>query len=418
MNKKFKEIAKFFENKKRVILMQFKNELTEEEKKVSLEKEVEIIDGIIEAIENLEENSDNPVIDELKQKVEDLKTVLDENQEDFENKIKDLTKEMDKKTFAHFVKNAVEEKLFQNAKGGERVARMHFENASNNANLAVIYSDIDIGVAPSRVPTLIDHVRPIALNGENAVAWNEVVGDETKDKAAIVVIGNDKPVRTPGHSTTTTGTKTIAVISQLARQYQAAVSLIADIYLNDNRKDVLRKLNSQIIYLLAEGNDVADYTTDLPEVDKAQLVDVIRFVADLIREKHEDERVVVGLTRSTLFALDSVKDENGNYINYNFAEKGIVLVQVPTVQETVEQKTTTIFGDDNILAFAENTIRWYNDGIENRVSEHRYWEENQIGLMTEVLNSLFVLRGTDANATVFDDWTTILEDITPEEVTG
>lgn len=398
MKKEFVSLLKYFQNKKKINEKQFSNALTPEQKQLLLSDENSTIDDIIAAIEAMPENAENPEVANLKKMVDDLKTALSENQTEFENRLALLAEKQTPKQFINFVKQAVEGKMFENAKGRTSIGVSRFENA-NNANLAVIYNDSEVGVKPSQVPTLMDYVRQISLNGQNAVAWNEM--DGTTDAAAVVAIGGDKPIRVFTHSTTTTGTETIAVISKLPKQYRAAISMIADLYMNDMTKDITRKINTVIMGLIAAGSDLADLMT-IPTVEKAQLIDAIRGVASAIKDKHPESRVIIGLSQSALFALDSVKDSNGNYITYDFAQKGIVLVSLPVVVP---------FTATSIIGMSEGIVRWYNDGIDNLVSEERYWDTNHIGLMVEVLNSVFVLRACDATATCFDDYTTIIDDM-------
>jgi hypothetical protein len=398
MKKEFMKVLKYFQNKKRMNEKQFANALTPEQKALLLSEENSTIDELIAAIEAMPDDAENPEIAALKKMVEDLKTALAENQTEFENRIAALAEKATPKQFINFVKSAVEGKIFENAKGRTSIGVSRFENA-NNANLAVVYNDSEVGVKPSLVPTLLDYVRQISLNGQNAVAWNEI--DGTTDASAIVVIGNDKPIRTTTHSTTTTGTDTLAVISKLPKQYRAAISMIADLYMNDMTKDITRKINNVILTLIAAGSDLADLMT-VPTVEKAQMIDAIRAVASAIKNNHPENRVVIGLSQAALFELDSVKDANGNYITYDFAQKGIILVSLPVASP---------FTATSIVGMSEGIIRWYNDGIDNLVSEERYWDTNHIGLMVEVLNSVFVLRASDATATVFDDYTTIISDM-------
>lgn len=415
--KEFAKLLRKYSNKRAKIRdAQIKNALTPEQLEVLALEESATLEEIIEAIENLPEDSENPEIAALKALVEELRTALAENQEEFEQKIENMLKGATKKEFVNFIAEAVENKLFENATGRTTVAKTHFTNA-NNTNVNVIYSDTEVGVVPSTVPTLLDYVRQISLGGQNAVAWNEVDGT-TENKAAIVAIGDDKPIKTFNHSTTTTGTDTLAVIALLPKQYRAAISIIADIYLNDLSKDLLRKLNAQLVKLIATGSDLADLVETVKTVKSAQLIDAIKYVSSAIKRLYPENRVIVGLTQDALFELDSVKDKNGNYITYDFAQKGIVLVSIPEMSETVNKATTDIFTNTNILAMSEGILRWYNDGIENLVTEERYWEKNSIGLMVEVLNSLFVLRGCDSGATLFDDYETIIEDMTDTELVG
>jgi len=398
MKKDFLKIAEYFKNRKRSLTMQFSNALTPEQKQLLLTEESTAIDDMIAAIEAMPENPDVPEIATLKQMVADLQTALSDNQTEFENKIAKMVEGKAKKQFANFVKEAVENKLFD--KGTKQsIGITRFENA-NNANLNVIYQDSEIGITPSLVPTLIDYVRQISLNGQNSVAWNEHTAGA--DAAAIVAIGGDKPVKTASHTSTTTGTETLAVISKLPKQYKAAISMIADIYVNDLNKDMLRKLNSTLIAIVAAGSDIADFYTVIPTVDKAHIIDAIRLVAAGIKNLFPENRVVIGLSQAALFELDSVKDENGNYVTYDFAQKGIILVSIPV---------TATFTATSILGMSESVVRWYSDGLDNLITDQRYWDTNEIGLMIEVLNSLFVLRGCDALATCFDDYSTIITDM-------
>ena len=226
--------------------------------------------------------------------------------------------------------------------------------------------------------------------------------DGTTDASAIVAVGGSKPVRTVTHSTSTTSTDTLAVIGKLPVQYAKSISMLADLYLNDMAKDMQRKLNTILMSLLVAGSDLADIDT-VGVVAKPQLIDVIRKVASAIKYWYPENRVVIGLSQTALFELESVKDDNGNYIQYDFAAKGIDIVSVPVAGS---------FTETSIIGMSENVVRWYNDGMLDKTSEHIYWANNQIGLMKEILNSAMVLRATDAKATVFDDYKTIITDLT------
>jgi len=379
-------------------LTKFKNELTPDQIQM-LGDEITSLDALSAKLAELATaEPDNEEVVKLQTMVTDLQTALGENQTAFENKIAKMVEGKTKKQFANFVKEAVENKLFD--KGTKQsIGITRFENA-NNANLNVIYQDSEIGITPSLVPTLIDYVRQISLNGQNSVAWNEHTAGT--DASAIVAIGGDKPVKTASHTSTTTGTETLAVISKLPKQYKAAISMIADIYVNDLNKDMLRKLNSTLIAIVAAGSDIADFYTTIPTVDKAHIIDAIRLVAAGIKNLFPENRVVIGLSQAALFELDSVKDENGNYVTYDFAQKGIILVSIPV---------TATFTATSILGMSESVVRWYSDGLDNLITDQRYWDTNEIGLMIEVLNSLFVLRGCDALATCFDDYSTIITDM-------
>jgi HK97 family phage major capsid protein len=401
MKKEFLKIAKYFANRKELNIKQFTNALTAEQKQLLLAEDNSAIDQILEAINAMPEDSADPAVAELKQMVADLTAALESNQTEFENKLQEMFKNKTQKQFVNFIQKAVEDKLFANKAYSTEIGKTYFTNA-NNTNVNVVYNDSEVGVAISQVPTLLDYIRQININGENSIAWNEV--DGTTDASAIVAIGSGKPVRTVTHVTHTAAGDTLAVISKIPNQYAKAISMLADIYLNDMSKDLYRKLNATLLALLVAGSDLSDLVT-IPTVAKAQLIDVIRLVASAIKNLYPENRVVIGLSQSALFALDSVKDENGNYINYEFASKGIDLVSVPV---------SGSFTETSIVAMSENVLRWYNDGIINKTSDQAYWANNQIGLMIEILNSVMVLRATDAKATCFDDYATILTDMTPE----
>lgn len=400
MKKDLKPIADYFVNKRKSVQKQFLNALTPEEKQKLLADDSTAIDDLISAIEALPEDPENPEITALKTKLADLQTSLAENQTAFENKITQLLEKKTQKEFANFIQKAIDDKVFENRKTNEVIAKTYFKNA-NNANVNVVYNDEEVGVMPSQVATLLDYVRQININGENSIAWNEV--DGTTDAAAIVAIGASKPVKNFDHATHTASGSTLAVIGKLPNQYAKAISMLADIYLNDMSKDLYRKLNATLIEILASGGDLSDLMT-VPKVAKAQLIDVIRAVASGIKTLFPENRVVIGLSQSALFSLDSVKDDNGNYIIYDFNQKGIDLVSIPVVGS---------FTQTSIIGMSEGVLRWYNDGVVNKTSTEAYWANNQLGLMIEILNSVFVLRATDAKSTVFDDYATIITAMTP-----
>jgi hypothetical protein len=398
MKKNFQTFAAYFVNRKQNIEKQFKNELTPDQVSM-LAGESSTIDAIIAAIEAMPADEANPEIAALKQLVADLQTALGENQAEFENKIAAIAESKSEKQFINFLQKAIDEKVFENRNLNTQIVKTHFKNL-NNANVNVVYNDSEVGVTISQVPTLLDYVRQININGENSIAWNEV--DGTTDASAIVAIGAGKPVRNYDHVTHTAAGSTLAVIGKLPNQYAKAISMLADIYLNDMSKDLYRLLNATLVGILAAGKDLSELTT-IPVVPKAQLIDAIRLVASAIKNKFPENRVVIALSQSALFALESVKDENGNYITFDFAAKGIDLVSMPIVD--------AVFTETSIIGMSENVLRWYNDGIINKTSTEAYWANNQLGLMIEILNSVFVLRATDADATCFDDYATIIQDL-------
>lgn len=404
MNKKFLnmflEFANSYKKQAKDKMNKFKNELTPDQLAM-LGDELESLTSLSTKIEQmLAENPEDTALQDLQQKIKDLETALGENQTAFENKITEMLKGKTEKQFVNFIEAAIEKKIFENSNNSNTViGKTYFKNA-NNANLNVVYNDNEVGVAISQVPTLLDYIRQISINGENSVAWNEV--DGTTDASAVVAIGAAKPVRTVAHSTSTAATETLAVIAKLPTQYAKAISMLADIYLNDMSKDLYRKLNATLIALLAAGSDLSDFGA-IPKVAKVQLIDVIRKVASAIRYYHPENRVAIGLSEAALFELGSVKDENGNYIQYDFSAAGIDIVSVP-VSDT--------FTATSIIGMSQQVIRWYNDGVINKTSDQAYWANNQIGLMIEILNSVMVLRATDAKATIFDDYTTIITDMT------
>jgi len=401
MKKEFQTIAKYFKNRKENIEKQFKNDLTPEQIAM-LASESSSIDAILTAVNEMPDNPDIPEIASLKQMVTDLQAALDANQQEFENKIMSMVEGKTQKQFINFIQQAVEAKVFENRKTNEIVARTFFKNV-NNANVNVVYNDTEVGIMPSQVPTLLDYVRQINISGENSIAWNEV--DGTTDASAIVAIGDGKPIRNFDHVTHTAAGSTLAVIGKLPNQYAKAISMLADIYMNDMSKDLSRKLNATLVGVLAAGSDLSDLVT-IPTVQAPQLIDAIRLVASAIQRKFPENRVVIALSQSALFALDSVKDKNDSYVIFDFAAKGIDLVSMPIVD--------AVFTETSIIGMSQNVVRWYNDGIINKTSTEAYWANNQIGLMIEILNSAFVLRATDAEATVFDDYSTIISDMTAQ----
>lgn len=404
MKKNFESLLKFFENRKKSIEKQLINSLSEDEKKVVLLEENSSIEAIIIAIKAMPEDGENQIVTELKNKVNNLETAIEENSKEFQNQMTKLVEKSSPKTFINFVKKAVEDKIFENSKGNTSIGITRFVNDNGGiggSGVLVVYNDTEVGVKPSTVPTLLDYVRQISLGNQNAVAWNEI--DGTEDASAIVAVGDDKPIKTFAHSYSVAATDTIAVISKMPKQFAKAISMLADLYLNDMMKDITRKLNRIVVNLVAEGSDLSDLMPAIPAVKSAQIIDAIRIVAAAIRKNHPESRVIIGLSEAALFELDSVKDGNDNYITYDFAQKGIVLVSLPEVED--------LFTTTSILGMSENVVRWYNDGIDNLVTDQRYWDTNEIGLMVEVLNSVFVLRASDATATCFDDYKTIIEDM-------
>ena len=379
-------------------LMKFKNELTPDQIAM-LGEEISSLTSLTEKLTAMAaEDPENEEVKKLQQMVADLQTALSENQTAFENKILEMLKGKSEKTFVNFIEQAIEKKIFENSKNAnEEIGRTYFKNA---AGINVVYNDTEVGVTMSQVPTLLDYIRQIRLNGETTVMWNEV--DGTTDASAVVAVGAAKPVRTVAHSYSSATTDTIAVISKLPIQYAKSISMLADIYLNEMSKDIYRKLNAVLIALLAAGSDLADLGT-IQKVDKPQMIDAIKKVASAITRLYPENRVVIGLSADAIFELNSVKDANGNYIVWDFKSAGIDIVTVPVVGE---------FTATSIIGMSQNVLRWYNDGVVNKTSEHAYWANNQIGLMQEVLFSTMVLRATDAKATVFDDYTTIIEDMT------
>ena len=315
----------------------------------------------------------------LQEKITEIKTAEIEN---FEN---------GHQRFRNEIKKAVDAGL----QASQRISVLRFKNA-NNANFNVPYYDGEITIEDRPLPSFLEATRQIPMAGETSVVWNEV-GSGT-NVAAIVAIGNEKPVKVNTTSAATAGCDTLAEIVKLPIQYRNAAPVIQDIFEKDLADDVNEKANSQVQDVIATAANPYAGTT----IPNGKLWQAIIAAANQVRENRPSANVYVWIANDKSVELDTMTDNNGSPINIDFEAKGIrVRTFVPDA----------VYTNAKIFAAVEGKIRFYNDGLAVDTSEHAYWSSNQLGLKAEYLNEVIVLRGSDIVNTLYDDISDIIPSV-------
>jgi superoxide dismutase len=384
-----KEILKKFANSsaKAKAKRLYKN-ITAEEATAALQEEITALETLITEIEGEADDSEKlKAIEETLKQLKEAQTALQE-------KIAEITA-AETETFENGhqrFKNEIKKAVDAGLQASQRISVLRFKNA-NNANFNVPYYDGEITIEDRPLPSFLEATRQIPMAGETSVVWNEVGSGQ--NAAAIVAIGQEKPVKTNTTSAATAGCDTLAEIVKLPIQYRNAAPVLQDIFEKDLADDVNEKANSQVKDVIATAANAYAGTP----INNGKLWQAIIAAANQVRENRPSANVYVWIANDKSVELDTMTDNNGSPINIDFEAKGIrVRTFVPDA----------VYTNAKIFAAVEGKIRFYNDGLAIDTSEHAYWSSNQIGLKAEYLNEVIVLRGSDIVNTLYDDISNII----------
>ena len=372
--------------------------VTAEEARQSLEAEISALEELVSALDGEQDDSEVvKMVEEQRKALEDLRKSLEEKIAEIKSAAPaaDETFENGRQKFA----NALEKAVKAGLEARQTIAKVRFANA-NNANFNVPYYDEEITLADRPLPSFLESCRQIPMGGETSVVWNEVVSGT--NVAAIVAIGEAKPVKTNSTSAATAGATTLAEIVKLPVQYKNAAPVLQDIYEKDLMDDVNEKANSQVQAVIATAANA--YSGSVKTVSAPALWQVVLAVANECRKNKPSQKVYVWVSSNKAVELDLMTTLNGDPVAVEFASKGIEL-------RTFTPNAT--YTDDKIFAAVEGKIRFYNDGMDLSTSEHAYWANNQIGIKAEYLNEVIVLRGSDVSNTCYDSIARIQGLMTP-----
>jgi hypothetical protein len=384
-----KEILKKFANSsaKAKAKRLYKN-ITAEEATAALQEEITALETLITEIEGEADDSEKlKAIEETLKQLKEAQTALQEKITEIETSDTEPF-ENGHQRFRNEIQKAVDAGL----QASQRISVLRFKNA-NNANFNVPYYDGEITIEDRPLPSFLEATRQIPMAGETSVVWNEVGSGQ--NAAAIVAIGQEKPVKVNTTSAATAGCDTLAEIVKLPIQYRNAAPVLQDIFEKDLADDVNEKANSQVKDVIATA---ANAYAGTPIVN-GKLWQAIIAAANQVRENRPSANVYVWIANDKSVELDTMTDTNGSPINIDFEAKGIrVRTFVPDA----------VYTNAKIFAAVEGKIRFYNDGLAIDTSEHAYWSSNQIGLKAEYLNEVIVLRGSDIVNTLYDDISNII----------
>ena len=373
--------------------------VTAEEARQSLEGEIAALEELLTALDGEQDDSEIvKMVEEQRKALEDLRKSLTEKiaeikdaapaAENFEN---------GRQKFANALQKAVEAGL----KAETMIAKVRFANA-NNAAFNVPYYDEEITLEDRPLPSFLEACRQIPTGGATSVVWNEV--ESGTNAAAIVAVGQNKPVKTNQTAAAVAGQNTLVEIVKLPVQYKEAAPVLQDIYEKDLMDDVNEKANSQVQAVIAAATNDNAYAGSVKTVTAPALWQVVMGVANECRKNKPSQKVYVWVSSNKAVELDLMTTLNGDPVSVEFASKGIEL-------RTFTPNAT--YTDDKIFAAVEGKIRFYNDGLQLSTSEHAYWANNQIGIKAEYLNEAIVLRGSDIVNTCYDSIARIKGLMTP-----
>jgi hypothetical protein len=239
--------------------------------------------------------------------------------------------------------------------------------------------------------------------GSNQVVWTE--GTRGANVAAIVAIGDDKPVKVNTTAVSTLGLSTLAEQNTVPVQLLRALNGVEAIYKDDLEGDLQDKIALQVAAVLAAANNPINITTTCAAPN---ISDVIESVYWQLKPYANGKTIVVCISSGQQKALNLLKDKNENK-----------LAKLSYPDLAIENFiATATYTDDMIFGWVENlSIRFYNDGVwvgsdelNGRGVSGNNFTKNQITLMAEYLNEGLVIRGTDIVTTVYDSISaTILE---------
>ena len=382
---------KFANNAAKAKVKRLYKNITAEEVQASLKEEADAFEALAEQLAAEAEDSEAlKVVQEALTKVQEAQTALKEKLAAIETApAPEAPMANGKQRFSNAVSDAVKAGLV----AGQSIARLRFANA-NNANFNVPFFDDEITLEDRKLPSFLEACRQIPMSGQTSVVWNEV--ESGTNVAAIVAIGDAKPVKTNSTSASVAGTNTLAEIVKLPVQYKSAAPILQDIFEKDLADDVNDKADAQVQAVIATA---ANAYSGVSLAGKA-LWQAILAVANKAREYKPAQKVYVWISTERSVELDLMaSNTEGIPYSVDFASKGI------EIRTFVPNATYT---KDKIFAAVEGKIRFYNDGLDVSTSDQVYWTTNQIGLRAEYLNEVIVLRGSDVINTIYDDLSTLL----------
>src|SRR5574344_2854666 len=286
--------------------------VTAEEARQSLEAEISALEELVSALDGEQDDS------EVVKMVEEQRKALEELRKSLEEKIAEIksaapadeTFENGRQKFA----NALEKAVKAGLEAKQTIAKVRFANA-NNANFNVPYYDEEITLEDRPLPSFLESCRQIPMGGETSVVWNEV--ESGTNVAAIVAIGEAKPVKTNSTSAATAGSTTLAEIVKLPIQYKNAAPVIQDIFEKDLADDVNEQANSQVQAVIATAANAYSGTT----IANGALWQAIIAAANQVRENRPSSNVYVWIANDKSVELDTMTDINGSPINIDFESK-------------------------------------------------------------------------------------------------
>ena len=274
----------------------------------------------------------------------------------------------------------------------------------NNANFAKsVEEEMSMSYVLRQTGFLRGLMDKTLAEGSNQVVWTE--GTRGANVAAIVAIGDDKPVKTNTTAVSTIGLSTLAERNTVAVQLLRALNGVEQIYKDDLEGDLQDKIALQVAAVLATAANPMNITTTCVAPN---ISDVIESAYWQLKPYANGKTIVICISSQQQKALNLLKDKNENK-----------LAKLDYSDLAIENFiATATYTDDMIFGWVEGlSIRFYNDGVwvgsdelNGRGVSGDNFKKNQITLMAEYLNEGLVIRGTDVVTTIYDSIAaTILE---------
>lgn len=241
--------------------------------------------------------------------------------------------------------------------------------------------------------------------GSNQIVWTE--GTRGANIAAIVAIGDSKPVKTNTTAVSTLGLSTLAEQNTVPVQLLRALNGVEQVYKDDLEGDLQDKIALQVAAVVAAAANPINITTTCAAPN---ISDVIESVYWQLKPYANGKNIVVVISSQQQKALNLLKDKNENK-----------LAKLSYPDLIIENFiATATYTDDMIFGWIEDvSVRFYNDGVwvgsdelNGRGVSGDNFSKNQITLMAEYLNEGLVIRGTDVITTVFDSISDTIDELT------
>ena len=239
--------------------------------------------------------------------------------------------------------------------------------------------------------------------GTNQIVWTE--GTRGTNVAAIIAIGQAKPVKTNTTAVSTLGLSTLVEQNTVPVQLLRALNGVEQVYKDDLEGDLQDKIALQVAAVVAAANNPINITTTCAAPN---ISDVIESVYWQLKPYANGKNIIVNISSQQQKALNLLKDKNENK-----------LAKLSYPDLVIENFiATATYTDDMIFGWVEDvSVRFYNDGVwvgsdelNGRGVSGENFSKNQITLMAEYLNEGLVIRGTDVVTTIYDSIAaTILE---------